>query len=265
MSEECTHDCETCGKGCNQPSYDQTNDLNQIGKVIGVISGKGGVGKSMVTASLATLMARRGYRVGILDADITGPSIPRLFGMTGRAKVDGSLIVPPVTHSGIKVMSINFLLDKEDAPVIWRGPVISGVIRQFWTDVLWGDLDYLFVDMPPGTGDAVLTVFQSLPVDGTVIVTTPQSMVNMIVKKAENMADAMNIPVLGFVENMSYISCPDCGKEINLFGESGYDYKNKLLARLPLDRKIASLADSGKIESINHTHLDAAADAVEKI
>ncbi|MDP4133708.1 MAG: Mrp/NBP35 family ATP-binding protein [Bacillota bacterium] len=261
---ECTHDCSSCSGGCSIEK-DKPNEYSNIKHIVGVISGKGGVGKSTVTASLAALLARKGYKVGILDADITGPSIPRLFGVSEKAKTTEDYMFPAVSHNGIKVMSVNLLLPNENDPVVWRGPVISGVIRQFYKDVAWDELDYLFVDMPPGTGDAILTAFQYLPLEGVIIVTTPQSLVEMIVKKAEAMAEMMNIPILGYVENMSYVKCPDCGKEIDLFGKSGYDYKNKLLSRMPLDSEAAKLADSGKIEMISHDYLDKAVEALENI
>ena len=229
MEKECSN--ETCTKesceGCpsrEKPNFRaELNSYSSIGHVIGVVSGKGGVGKSLVTASLANAMAAKGYRVGILDADITGPSIPRMFGLQGPAQVDDNGIYPPLTANGIKVMSINLLLPGEEEPVIWRGPIIANMVKQFWTDVVWGELDYLFVDMPPGTGDVPLTVFQSLPVEGVVIVTSPQDLVKMIVTKAYKMAQMMKVPVLGIVENYSYVECPDCGKRIYVFGESHID------------------------------------------
>ena len=217
MSENCTHDCSSCGENCpsrQQPQsfLEKTNDLSHVKKVIGVVSGKGGVGKSLVTSLLATSLRRRGSDVAVLDADITGPSIPKCFGMKQRALSDENGIYPVATKTGIKVMSINLLLEEETSPVVWRGPVIAGAIKQFWTDVIWGNVDYMFVDMPPGTGDAPLTVFQSLPLDGILIVTSPQELVGMIVSKAVEMAKMMDVPVLGLVENMSYVKCPDCGR-----------------------------------------------------
>ncbi len=228
MSENCTHDCSSCGENCpsrQQPQsfLEKTNDLSHVKKVIGVVSGKGGVGKSLVTSLLATSLRRRGSDVAVLDADITGPSIPKCFGMKQRALSDENGIYPVATKTGIKVMSINLLLEEETSPVVWRGPVIAGAIKQFWTDVIWGNVDYMFVDMPPGTGDAPLTVFQSLPLDGILIVTSPQELVGMIVSKAVEMAKMMDVPVLGLVENMSYVKCPDCGREIHVFGESHID------------------------------------------
>ena len=232
-SSGCTKEsCEGCPSK-NKPTSFQvaSNEYTKVKHVIGVVSGKGGVGKSMVTASLANLMAEKGYRVGILDADITGPSIPKMYGLKGAAMANDEGIYPMITKNGIKVMSINLLLPTEDTPVIWRGPVLANMVKQFWTDVIWGDVDYLFVDMPPGTGDVPLTAFQSLPIEGIVIVTSPQDLVKMIVKKAFNMAEMMKIPVLGIVENYSYVKCPDCGKEIKVFGESHIDeiaeYNNK--------------------------------------
>lgn len=254
---------ECSGKRENQTHnfIEKTHELNQIKKVIGVVSGKGGVGKSLVTSTLAVLMRRKGYQVGILDADITGPSIPKMFGVTKKAEADRLGMYPEYTNNNIGVMSINLLLESDDAPVIWRGPIIAGTVKQFWTDVIWGEVDYLFLDMPPGTGDVPLTVFQSIPLDGIVIVTSPQDLVSLIVKKAYNMAKTMNIPVLGIVENMSWVKCPDCGKDIHLFGESKIDeiaseLNINLLGRMPIDPRIAELCDRGEIEKLNHTYLD---------
>ena len=254
MSENCTHDCSSCGENCpsrQQPQsfLEKTNDLSHVKKVIGVVSGKGGVGKSLVTSLLATSLRRRGSDVAVLDADITGPSIPKCFGMKQRALSDENGIYPVATKTGIKVMSINLLLEEETSPVVWRGPVIAGAIKQFWTDVIWGNVDYMFVDMPPGTGDAPLTVFQSLPLDGILIVTSPQELVGMIVSKAVEMAKMMDVPVLGLVENMSYVKCPDCGREIHVFGESHIDevaakYGLKVLGKLPMEPKLAAACDS---------------------
>jgi Mrp family chromosome partitioning ATPase len=237
------------------------NKFSNIKKVIGVVSGKGGVGKSLVTCLLASKCREAGLKVGVLDADITGPSVPKSFGITSRAMQDDNGLLPTVTESGIKIMSINLLLEDVNAPVVWRGPVISGVIQQFWSDVTWGELDYLFVDMPPGTGDVALTVFQSLPVDGIVIVSTPQDLVKMIVNKAYNMAELMNIPVLGLVENMSYFECPDCGKRHSIFGESQIDETAEelgvpVLAKLPIDPSVATLVDNGMVERANVDALD---------
>ncbi len=269
---ECTHDCGSCSQKCGKESqYAALNQFSQIKRVVAVGSGKGGVGKSSVTAMLAVLMARRGYRVGILDADITGPSIPKAFGITQKARGSEMGILPAETHMGIKVMSINLLLQDDTQPVVWRGPVLGGAVTQFWTDVAWGMLDVLFIDMPPGTGDVPLTVYQSLPVDGAVIVSTPQSLVQMVVSKAHKMTDMLNIPTLGLVENMSYVSCPDCGKKIALFGEDGAleaaakEMGVPMLAKLPMDAKVASLCDSGEIERVLCEELDGAADAVEAL
>lgn len=260
---------ETC-EGCEHSKQSMLEELNQystIKNVVGVVSGKGGVGKSFVTAMLAVLMSRKGYKVGILDADITGPSIPKMFGITNKAQGSELGIIPESTENNMKIMSVNLLLDKEDAPVIWRGPILANTVKQFWTEVVWEDLDYLFIDMPPGTGDVPLTVFQSIPLDGIVIVTSPQDLVSMIVKKAYNMAKMMDIPVLGLVENMSYVKCPECGKEINIFGESKLeDIANEtgidMLGRIPIDPAIAQLVDEGKFEKFSSEYLY---EAVEKI
>ncbi len=246
------------------------NAFSNIRKVIGIVSGKGGVGKSFVTASLACAMRAAGHKVGILDADITGPSIPKMFGVHGKVCGGEQGMIPMEADNGIKLMSINLLLDDEEAPVIWRGPVIAGVVKQFWNETAWGELDELIVDMPPGTGDVPLTVFQSLPVDGIVIVTSPQELVQMIVKKAYHMAEMMQIPVLGIVENFSYLKCPDCGKEIRLFGESRIDavaqeLKIPVLAKIPLDPDYAQKADSGAIAGVRHSYLDAAAEQIKSI
>ena len=243
------------------------NDFSDIKRVIGIVSGKGGVGKSMVTASLARMMREQGFSVGILDADITGPSIPKMYGIHEKAKGDGENIFPCEAKDGTKIMSINLLLPEEDDPVIWRGPVISGVVTQFWTDVAWGELDYLFVDMPPGTGDVPLTVFQSLPVEGIVIVTSPQDLVRMIVKKAYNMAGQMDIPVLGIVENYSYLVCPDCGRKISVFGESHIDEVAEelgvsVIGKMPID---ASLAEAVENENFAEVSNDYLAEAVNKL
>ena len=261
----CAHagSCSSAKKDLKAPA----NPYSQVKKVIGVVSGKGGVGKSMVTASLARMMVQQGYSVGILDADITGPSIPKMYGVHGSAVGSDAGMFPCVAKDGTKIMSVNLLLEHESDPVIWRGPVIAGVVTQFWTDVMWGDLDFLFVDMPPGTGDVPLTVFQSLPVDGIVIVTSPQELVQMIVKKAYNMAGMMHIPVLGVVENYSYFECPDCGKRISLFGESHIDEVAKelgidVLGKLPLDPKYAQAADEGRFFELENPNLEA---GVEKI
>ncbi len=273
-NENCTHDCSSCGAACPsreaQSLIEPQNKLSHIKKVIGVVSGKGGVGKSLVTSMLAVEMSRRGYKTAILDADITGPSIPKVFGLHEKAEGSEDGIYPVKTKTGIEVMSINLLLDDEKAPVVWRGPVIAGTVKQFWTDVVWNEVDYMFVDMPPGTGDVPLTVFQSLPLDGIVIVTSPQELVSMIVSKAVNMASLMNIRVLGLVENMSYVLCPDCGKHIDIFGagktdavaaEFGFD----LLARIPLDARLAALCDKGALELMENDYINVAADKVESL
>ena len=273
MSEECTHDCSTCGAACSSrtaaPEHDAPNPNSSVKKVIGVVSGKGGVGKSMTSALLACAMARRGYHCGILDADITGPSIPRLFGVKGPATGDGESINPVSSRTGVEIMSINLLLDDPEAPVVWRGPVIAGAVKQFWQEVVW-DVDFLFVDMPPGTGDVPLTVFQTLPVDGIVIVSSPQELVGMIVGKAVQMAQMMHVPILGLVENMSYAVCPDCGKHINVFGDSHVDeiadkYKLPVLAKMPIDPELAKEADAGMIEMFAGDYLDNAAQTVAKL
>ena len=270
-NEECTHDCSTCGASCaskKESLIEPCNSKSSIKKVIGVVSGKGGVGKSMVSAMLAVAMRRREQNVAILDADITGPSVPKMFGIHGPVNGDGEGIFPAETKTGIKVMSLNLLLDDETTPVVWRGPVIAGPVKQFWTDVFWGDIDWMFVDMPPGTGDVPLTVFQSIPLDGIVIVTSPQELVSMIVSKAVRMASLMNIPVLGIVENMSYLKCPDCGREIKLFGESHVDevakeYGLDVLARVPIDPALANLADKGAVELMELPCAEEAADKIE--
>ena len=257
MSENCSHNCGSCSSDCSSRKPADflvpPNEHSKIKKVIAVVSGKGGVGKSMVTSTMAVLTNRRGKKTAILDADITGPSIPKMYGLHGPAVADDNGIIPVVTENGIKVMSLNLLVPNEEDPVIWRGPVIANMVKQFWSDVIWGELDFLFVDMPPGTGDVPLTVFQSLPVEGIVIVSSPQDLVRMIVTKAFNMAKAMKIPVLGIVENYSYLACPDCGKHISVFGESHIDevaahYELPVLAKLPIDPKLAEAVDAGKIE-----------------
>lgn len=263
---ECNHDCSNCSSNCSERKNPADfrkpmNKYSKIKKVIGVVSGKGGVGKSFVTCLLASKCAAAGLKVGVLDADITGPSVPKSFGIHERARQDGECLLPAETKSGIKIMSINLLLEDENSPVIWRGPVISGVIEQFWTDVRWGELDYLFVDMPPGTGDVALTVFQSLPVDGIVIVSTPQDLVKMIVSKAYNMAKMMKVPVLGLVENMSYFICPDCGKKHAIFGDSKIDetaaeFGLPVLAKLPVDPAVNALVDEGRVEDVQCDAVD---------
>lgn len=267
----CTGNCSSCSKAHAEEKHDFREELNKFSSVkhvIGVVSGKGGVGKSMVTAMLAVLMNRKGYKVGILDADITGPSIPRMFGIDSRAKMNDKGILPEETANGIKIMSCNLLLDSPDAPVVWRGPVLAGAVKQFWTDVYWGEVDYMFVDMPPGTGDVPLTVYQSLPIDGAVVVTSPQDLVSLIVKKACNMASMMDIPVLGMVENMSYVKCPDCGKAINIFGESKFqelcgELQIMPLGRMPIDPKLTELVNKGEFEKFFADYLVGAADMLE--
>lgn len=263
---ECNHDCSSCSQSCferKQSLRKAANPNSSIKKVIGVVSGKGGVGKSMTSVMMAVEMRRRGYNTGVLDADITGPSVPKLLGVHGHATADEKGCWPLKSRSGIDVMSINLLVENEEDPVVWRGPVIAGAVEQFWTDVVWKDVDFLFVDMPPGTGDVPLTVFQSLPVDGIIVVTSPQELVSMIVAKAVNMAKMMNIPMLGIVENMSYVACPDCGKHINIFGESHIG--QTVLAKMPIDPKLAELADAGMVETYAESPLAGAADAVEKL
>ena len=268
---ECTHDCSSCGASCasreKQSMLESLHKGSSVKKVIAVMSGKGGVGKSMVTALLAVMAQRAGYKTAILDADVTGPSIPKAFGVKEKAMGDGEAILPVKSRTGIEMMSVNLLLDAENTPVVWRGPVIAGTVKHFWTDVLWGDLDVMFIDMPPGTGDVPLTVFQSVPVDGAVVVTTPQALVGMIVEKALNMADMMHIPVLGLVENMSYAVCPDCGKHVEVFGEShaqetAQRFNTQVLARLPINLKLAAACDAGLIELFEGDWLE---DAIRKI
>ncbi len=271
MSENCTHDCSSCSSNCkgNQPEsfIEPPHKLSQIKKVIGVVSGKGGVGKSLVTSLLALQANRKGFKTAILDADITGPSIPRAFGVKGPAEGTEDGIFPVNSKNGVGIMSLNLLLPDETSPVVWRGPVIAGTVKQFWTDVIWGDVDYMFIDMPPGTGDVPLTVFQSIPVDGIVVVASPQELVGMIVEKAVNMANMMEIPVLALVENMSYMTCPDCGKKINVFGESHIDeiaerYGVENVSKLPIDPKIAAACDTGNVEELKEDYL---AELFEKV
>lgn len=277
MSQEtCSHDCSSCGENCSSRKSDPKSFLekpnagSRIKKVIGVVSGKGGVGKSFVTSQLAVLLNRRGFHTGVLDADITGPSIPKLFGVQGKVLQNEQGLLPAQTKTGIGIMSVNLLLEDENQPVVWRGPIIANVVKQFWKDVAWGDVDFLFVDMPPGTGDVPLTVFQSIPLDGIVIVTSPQELVAMIVSKAVGMAKMMNIPVIGIVENMSYVRCPDCGREIPVFGEShaqetAEKFGLEFLAKCPLDPAATALCDAGRAEEISAPWLEPAADAVLKL
>ena len=268
---ECTHDCSSCGQSCasrDPKSFlEKPHEGAKFKKIIAVVSGKGGVGKSMVTGLLSVLSQRAGYKTAVLDADVTGPSVPRMFGLKDMATGTQDSINPSVTKTGIKAMSVNLLLEDETEPVVWRGPVIAGTVKQFWTDVNWGDNDIMFIDMPPGTGDVPLTVFQSIPVDGIIVVTTPQELVTMIVEKAVNMAGMMNIPVLGIVENMSYVVCPDCGKKIELFGashaeEAAEKHSLRVLGRIPIDQKLTAACDAGLIELFEGGWLD---DAIRMI
>ncbi len=263
--ESCSHNCSGCGEDCGdreqESLFEKLNSHSSVKKVIGVVSGKGGVGKSLVTSLLAVAAQKKGLRAAIMDADITGPSIPKSFGIHEKARASQMGMMPALSSNGIQIMSLNLIAENETDPVIWRGPVIAGVVKQFWTDVVWKDVDIMFIDMPPGTGDVPLTVFQSIPVDGIVIVSSPQELVGMIVEKAVNMAAMMDIDVLALVENMSYVKCPDCGKEIRIFGESSIDkiakkHNIKLTAKLPIDPSIASLVDSGKIEESSVESLD---------
>lgn len=275
MSEKCDQNCSACSKECSDRKEKQTdfsvklNANSSVKKVIGIISGKGGVGKSLVASMLAVLINRRGHSTAIFDADITGPSIPKAFGIKDKAKSGGQGLLPVESRDGIKIMSINLLLNNDTDPVIWRGPLIASTIKQFWSDVVWGEVDFMFIDMPPGTGDVALTVFQSLPVDGIIIVTSPQELVSMIVSKAVNMAKRMNVPILGIIENMSYLKCPDCGKEINVFGESrieevAREHGIPVLGKLPIDPAIASAVDKGLIEDFEGDWLEKTAEILEK-
>ena len=272
---ECTHDCSTCSQSCGDRTQPQSflekpHELSNIKKVIGVVSGKGGVGKSMVTSLLAVTMQRRGFKTAVLDADITGPSIPKAFGLHQKAMGDNNGIYPVMTKTGIEVMSVNLLLPNETDPVVWRGPVIANTVKQFWTDVIWNDVDYMFVDMPPGTGDVPLTVFQSLPIDGIIVVTSPQELVSMIVGKAVKMAEMMNVPVLGIVENMAYYECPDCKSRHSIFGESHIEevaakYGINSTAGMPINPKLAAACDKGMIELFEGDWLDKTADVIENL
>ena len=269
--ENCTHNCSTCGESCASRTAPQSflkehHPDAVVRRVYGVVSGKGGVGKSMVTSQLAVLLRRRGYRVGIMDADVTGPSIPQAFGIHEKAVGTENALLPCVSEGGVQVMSINVLLDDETDPVIWRGPVIGGVVQQFWTDVIW-DVDFLLVDMPPGTGDVSLNVFQQIPLDGIVVVTSPQDLVSMVVEKAVKLAEKMGVPIVGLVENMSYVPCPDCGKKISLFGEGKTEEAARrhglpLLAQMPIDPALAKLVDEGRIEDMQSTALEPVADVM---
>ncbi len=272
---ECTHNCSTCGQNCSsrqdpQSLIEKPHELSNIKKVIGVVSGKGGVGKSLVTSLLAVTMQRRGFKAAVLDADITGPSIPRSFGIKEKAQGTENGILPCKTKTGIEIMSVNLLLKNDTDPVVWRGPVIAGAVKQFWTDVIWNDVDFMFVDMPPGTGDVPLTVFRSMPLDGIVIVASPQELVGMIVEKAAKMAGLMNIPVLAFAENMSYFECPDCGGQHKIFGESHIDeiaenYGVDTVARIPVNHKLAAAVDAGAVELFEGDWLDGVADKLLKL
>ena len=272
IMSECTHNCSTCGENCSSRQEPQSllkehHAEARVGKVYGIVSGKGGVGKSMVTSQLAVTMRRRGYDVAIMDADITGPSIPKAFGLNTRAVGDGENILPELTVSGIKVMSLNLLLENPGDPVVWRGSLIGGVVKQFWSDVLWGELDYLFIDMPPGTGDVPLTVYQSIPVDGIVVVTSPQDLVSLIVTKAVRMAEMMSKPIVGVVENYSYFECGNCGEKHYIFGKSNLeqvagDLGVKILAQIPMDPAMAQAMDSGSVENLEKNYLDPVADKI---
>lgn len=271
----CTHNCETCGENChskgeNTIPKEELNKMSSVKKVIGVVSGKGGVGKSLVTSAMAVSMNRRGFKTAIMDADITGPSIPKAFGIKEKCTGTELGLLPVTTKAGIDVVSINLLLENETDPVVWRGPVIAGTVKQFWTEFIWNDVDYMFIDMPPGTGDVPLTVFQSIPLDGIIVVASVQELVSMIVEKAAKMAELMNIPIIGIVENMSYFKCPDCGKEHHIFGESHTDevaakYGTKVIARLPIDPSLAKCTDTGSMELFVGDYFENAADEVEKL
>lgn len=270
---DCNHDCSSCGANCSERQSESflksLNPYSSVKKVVAVVSGKGGVGKSLVTSLIASEMQRRGHRCAVLDADITGPSIPKSFGIREHAMGTEEYLIPVTTNSGLQVMSINLILENETEPVVWRGPVIAGAVTQFWTDVLWKDVDYMFVDMPPGTGDVPLTVFQSLPIDGVVIVTTPQDLVGMIVAKAVNMAGMMNVPVLGVVENMSYFICPDCGKQHEIFGPSSVNdvaeaFHIPHTARIPIDPAITTMVDAGEVERVGGEWISELVDSLEK-
>ena len=270
---DCNHDCSSCSANCSERTQESflkaLNPYSSVKKVIAVVSGKGGVGKSLVTSLLAAEMQRRGHRCAVLDADITGPSIPKSFGIKQHAMGTDEYLIPVMTTTGLQIMSINLILENETEPVVWRGPVIAGAVTQFWTDVLWKDVDYMFVDMPPGTGDVPLTVFQSLPIDGVIIVTTPQDLVGMIVSKAANMASMMNVPVLGIVENMSYFVCPDCGKKHEIFGDSKVEQAAKEFsipntAKIPIDPAITAMVDNGEVEYVSGEYISRLVDSLEK-
>lgn len=274
MNNECTHDCSTCSANCSsrepESLLEKPHELSDIKKVIGVFSAKGGVGKSAVTSMLAVATNRLGFKTAVLDADITGPSIPKIFGLQGEVMGDGNGgIFPLETKTGIEAISVNLLLSDKETPVLWRGPVVAGTVKQFWSQVIWNDVDYMYIDMPPGTGDVPLTIFQSIPLDGLILVTSPQELSNMIVSKAVNMAKMMNIPIIGIIENMSYYKCPDCGKEYKVFGDSHVEetaekYGLKVLAKIPIDPKLAALSDKGMIELMENDYLDSAFEEIEK-
>ncbi|MGN0818487.1 MAG: P-loop NTPase [Candidatus Coproplasma sp.] len=273
MAENCTHDCSSCGESCSSRSKEslikKPHAMSDIKRVIAVVSGKGGVGKSMTSAMLAAASQNKGYVTAVMDADITGPSIPKMFGVHSRAMGSEAGILPVVSDGGVQMMSMNVLLENEDEPVVWRGSLISGTVLQFWTDVIWQGVDYMFIDMPPGTGDVPLTIFQSVPLDGIIIVTTPQDLVGMIVKKAVNMAAMMNVPILGIVENMSYITCPDCGRKISVFGESKVDaialeHGIDNVVKVPVDAALTAAADQGKIEELTNNYLGDFFDKIDK-
>jgi Mrp family chromosome partitioning ATPase len=273
MAEQnCNHNCSGCNKDCSdRDMHEKLREGSKVKKVIGIVSGKGGVGKSLVTSLLSCKVQKDGFRTAILDADITGPSIPESFGVgQQRATGNGESLNPVVTEKGIQLMSMNFLLENENDPVIWRGPIIAGAVKQFWTDVIWDDVDFMFVDMPPGTGDVPLTVFQSLPIDGIIVVSSPQQLVRVIVEKAVKMANMMNIPILGLVENMSYVKCPDCQKEIYVFGKSNIEqiaqnFNIPVLARIPMEQITSAAVDAGDIESLDIEYLDEAAKKIESL
>ena len=272
---ECTHNCETCGENCSERKspesfLEKPHELSNIKKVIGIVSGKGGVGKSLVTALCAVTAERCGYKTAILDADVTGPSVPKMFGLKEKAKGTELGLMPVTTKTGLKVMSLNLLTENETDPVVWRGPVIAGAVKQFWTDVIWGDVDFMFIDRPPGTGDVPLTVFQSIPLDGIIVVSSPQELVGMIVEKAVKMAKMMNVSILGIIENMSYALCPDCGKHIELFGKSHIEETAKnnglsVIARLPIDPKLSGACDAGLIELFVGDWLDKLPEILDKL
>lgn len=275
MSENCNHDCSNCSQNCSSRTEEQDlsaklNEVSHVKKVIAVVSGKGGVGKSLITSMLAIQMQRKGYQTGVLDADITGPSIPKIFGVETPAYGNEYGMIPNVSDAGTKVVSINMMLDDPEQPVLWRGPILAGIVKQFWSEVVWDNVDYMFVDMPPGTGDVPLTVFQSLPIDGIIIVTSPQELVSMIVAKAVNMANMMNIPILGLVENYSYLACPDCGKKIEVFGKShlhevAEKYNLPILGRMPIDPTFAELCDAGNLEAVSGNPLEEATAVLEEM